>query len=64
MITNTVFECAASYLYAPVRPAPLSMPAKNDTRKLEAVSATGNKKRFNANAEKKANFSQHIDICI
>ena len=63
MITNTVYECAASYLYSPVRYSTPD-PTYKKSRKVEATNASNTKKSFNKNAATKSNFDGHIDICI
>ena len=64
MITSPTFiECASTYLYSPVRQISTN-PSKVNTRKVEAIVSSSAGRRFNSNASTKANFDQHIDICI
>lgn len=63
MITNSIYECASTYLYAPVRSTPADKPSVTD-RKVEAVTSSYTGKRYNKDAAQKANFDGHIDICI
>ena len=64
MITSPTFiECASTYLYSPVRQIS-SNSSKVNTRRVEATASSSAGKRFNSNASTKANFDQHIDICI
>lgn len=63
MSSPIVFECAATYLYAPVR-AYSPAPVEKKKRKVEAVVATYTGKKFNKEADKKAKFDQHIDLAV
>jgi len=61
MINPVFMECAATYLYSPYN-VPKNEPKKKE-RKVEAVCAVYCGKKFNPNADKKAQHSQ-IDILI
>ncbi len=61
IISNNFYTCAATYLNKVPSVNEINPPKKE--RKVEATSAVSTGKRFNQNAETKANFASYLDIC-